>query len=146
MSPAVFFVPVEFVLTGQPIAMLADPIDPATGELLSIERGFDPVDAAVINALRTVRESGSAVESVGHKLGDAKLIKSGLDTFLREEIRLALQRLTTTNQIKLLSVEVAADPADETAIGILVTYLNVARGKEQTAYMPMNGLVGRAAA
>lgn len=143
VSPAVFFLAVNFTVTGQPIAMLADPIDPATGELLSIERGFDPTDAAFINAMRTVRESGSAVESVGQRYADAKLITPQLESFLREETRLALEPLTSTNQIRLVSVAVRTQ---DTIAKLVVVYFNIARNREQTAVLPLGSLLGKAAA
>jgi hypothetical protein len=140
ITPAVFFTPVNFVQTGEPLGMLSDPIDFATGELLSIERGFDPTDAAVFTALRTVRGSGSAVEDVGQKLQDAKLITPQLVTFFREEIRLALEHLVTAKQIRLESIDVQTQ---DTAAEITVTYWNVARGKSRTVSLPLNQLLGR---
>ena len=55
VSRASFFTPVEFVSPAKPAAVLADDIDPKTGELRSLLRGLHPVDAAVITAMRTER-------------------------------------------------------------------------------------------
>ena len=142
-TPAVFFTPVKFVVTGVPTAMVADPIDPTTGELLSIERGFDSVDAAVITALRTVRDSGSAVEDVGQRFADAKLVTPALEGFLREEARLALDHLTSTKQISLEDVTVATE--DDTA-GVFIVYRNIPADKERRAFLPLGSLMGRAVA
>jgi len=143
ITPAVFFVPVNFAVTGEPLGMLSDPIDFATGELLSIERGYDPTDAAVFTALRTVRGSGSAVEDVGHRLQDAKLVTPQLESFFREEVRLALDHLTSSNQIRIESVVVVElhDAAE-----VQITYWNVARNKERVVGLALNQLLGRAAA
>lgn len=141
VTPAVLFTPVNYRTTGVAIAMLADPIDPATGELLSIERGFDPTDAAVINALRTVRGSGSAVEDVGQRFADAKHVTPQLEAFLREEVRLALNGLTSTNQIRLESV--AIETVDDTA-NVHIVYTNIARGVERPVNLPLGSLLGRA--
>lgn len=97
---AVFFVPVN-VTDDDPIAWLADPIDPATGELLSIERGFYPIDADVIVALRTERASGSAVEDVGQQFNKAKRVDPQLPEFLRQETVLALKHLTDSGDLRL---------------------------------------------
>lgn len=142
ITPAVFFVPVKFQVTGEPLGMLSDPIDAATGELLSIERGFDPTDAAVFTALRTVRGSGSAVEDVGQRYGDAKLVVPQLKTFFREETRLALQHLVDSKQIRIESVEVLTE---DTAAEVRIIYFNVARNAERTAALPLNQLLGKAA-
>lgn len=141
VTPAVFFTPVNFVPTGEPIGMLADPVDPVTGELLSIERGFDPTDAAVITALRTVRGSGSAVEDVGHKFRDAKLITPQLESFFREEVRLALEHLTSTRQIELVRVDYVE--AGDT-VEVQVHYWNVARNEARMLPLALGQLVGRA--
>lgn len=100
-NPAsVFFVPVN-VTDDDPIAWLADPIDPATGELLSIERGFYPTDADVITALRTERASGSAVSDVGQQFNKAKRVDPQLPEFLRQETVLALKHLTDSGDLRL---------------------------------------------
>lgn len=141
ITPAVFFVPVNFTLTGEPLGMLSDPIDVATGELLSIERGFDPTDAAVFTALRTVRGSGSAVEGVGGRFGAAKLITPQLETFFREEVRLALEHLVTAKQIRIEEVTVKTEDA---AAEVLIRYTNIARNVERTVSLPLNQLLGSA--
>jgi len=139
VTPAGFFLPVKFAFSNTPIAMLADPIDPATGELLSIERGFDPVDAAVINALRTRRGSGSAVESVGQRFRDATHVTPQLASFMREEVRLALLSLSSSNQIRLESVEVVEgdDYAD-----VIIEYVNVVRGEQRSVAVALGQLLG----
>jgi hypothetical protein len=141
VTPAVFFTPVNFVATGEPIGMLADPVDFATGELLSIARGFDPTDAAVFTALRTVKASGSAVEDVGHNFRDAKLITPQLESFFREEVRLALDHLTSTKQISLERVEYV-EVGD--TVEIQVHYFNVARSQARMVPLALNQLLGRA--
>lgn len=139
VTSAVFFTPVNHRLTGVPVAILADPIDFATGELLSIERGFDPTDAAVITALRTIKGTGSAVEQVGHRFTDASHITPQLESFFREETRLALLHLTSTNQITLDEVVVVteADTAE-----VQVHYTNIARGEERAVPLPIGQLLG----
>lgn len=143
ITPAVYFLPVNFKTTGVPLGMLADPIDFATGELLSIERGFDPTDLAVITALRTVRGSGSAVEDVGQRFADAKLITPQLEAFFREEVRLALDHLTSSKQIRVESVTVVTE---NDAGEVQVEYFNIARNAQRTVALALNQLIGKAAA
>jgi hypothetical protein len=101
-----FFMPVKFT-DDDPVAWLADPIDPATGELLSIERGFYPTDSDVITALRTERASGSAVEDVGQQFRKAKRIDPQLPEFLRQETVLALKHLTESGDLRLDRIDPA---------------------------------------
>lgn len=141
-SPAGFFLPVKFEVTNTPIAILADPIDFATGELLSIERGFDPTDGAVLTALRTVRASGSAVEDVGQRFRDATHVTPDLPAFMREEVRLALLHLTSSNQIRLELVEIVTgtDFAE-----VRVHYRNLVRDEDRVISLPLGQLLGKAA-
>jgi hypothetical protein len=141
VTPAVLFTPVNFTVTGEPIGMLADPVDPVTGELLSIERGFDPTDAAVITALRTRRGSGSAVEDVGHQFASAKLITPQLESFFREEVRLALDHLTSTRQISLVRVEYLELDTD---VELQIHFFNIARNEARMLPLSLGQLLGRA--
>jgi len=121
--------------------MLADPVDFVTGELLSIERGFDATDAAVITALRTLRGSGSAVSGVGHRFREAKLVTPQLASFFREEARLALAHLTSSRQIRIDLVETFAqgDTGE-----VQVHYTNLARGEQRLVTLQLNQLLGAA--
>lgn len=141
-TPAGFFIPVLFVAPGAPTALLADPIDFETGEYLSIERGYDPTDAAVMTALRTVRASGSAVEDVGQKFREHQLVDLGLPTFFREEVSFALRHLVDSGQIRLLSVAVVT--LDDTG-EVQIHYINVARSQDRKIVAPLTQLLPRAA-
>jgi hypothetical protein len=110
-NPAdIFFLPKTFAdVAVAPIPWLADPIDPVTGQLLSIEQGFDPIDSAVIVAMRTERGSGSAVEDVGQRFRDAPRVDETLPQFLRMETQLALKHLTDAKDIAIRSVETTGE-------------------------------------
>lgn len=128
VTPAGFFVPVIHVAPDAPVAITGDAIDWTTGDYLSIARGYDATDAAVLTALGTVRGSGSAVERVGHQLRDYPRVDDGLETFFREEVAFALRHLTESNQIRLLSVTIVSDSDWAEA---RVKYFNVLRGDER---------------
>lgn len=144
VSPAGFFVPVTYAAPGEPIGILADPINPKTGEYLSIERGFDPTDAAVLTALSTVRGSGSAVLEVGQRFRDATHVTEATGTFLRQEVDLALRHLVESGQIRLERVVVLADTTADYA-EVAVYYVNLARGEERTAVLPWQAQLPEAA-
>lgn len=94
---------------GTPPGIIADPVDVETGEYLSIERTFDPTDAAVFTAIRTVRGSGSSVETVGARFADHPLVDGRLEMFFRQELEFALRPLISSGQIVLEKVEVLKD-------------------------------------
>lgn len=138
VSPAGFFVPVVHVDPDEPIAMLADPIDCETGELLSIERGFDPVDADVLFALRVERGSGSAVEDVGQQFRKATHVDPALPALLREETRLALQHLVDVGDVSFTGSTVTADDYAD----LQIRYQNVARQRESKLNLSPTQLLG----
>ncbi len=134
-------VPTSYVQPGEVAAIMADAIDVATGEYLSIERGFDPTDAAFLTAMRTVRASGSAVQSVGQRFADHKFVDDKLESFMREEVRLATKDLVDAGDLSIEKVVVTplGDGAET-----YVEWLNVARQKSQNAKLPPSLLVGAA--
>jgi hypothetical protein len=142
VSPlSAFLLDTAGVPPGAVVAMLADPIDVATGDYISIERGFDPTDAAFLTCMRTVRGSGSAVENVGQRFSDHTHVDPQLEPFMREEVRLASKDLVDAGDLELQTVMVT--PKDDSA-EIYVEWLNVARNKAQSAKLPPSLLVGAA--
>jgi hypothetical protein len=118
-NPAtIFFMPADKIDTNvEPIPFLADPIDPVTGEFLSIEQGFWPVDAQVVTAIRTQKGSGSAVADVGQNYRSAPLVDGQLENFFRQETVLALKHLTDSGDVVLNSI-VVTGAGDTGTIGI----------------------------
>ena len=100
-----FFVPTTYVSPGEPPGILADAIDPVTGEYLSISRGFDPTDAAVLSSLTIQRASGSAVSDVGQRYRDLQILDDGASQYISAETARALKPLVDSRQIKVESVE-----------------------------------------
>jgi hypothetical protein len=60
------FIPHPYTPAGAPPVILADAIDPYTGEFSSLEDSYDPADGAVVVTCRTKRGSGGAVMEIGH--------------------------------------------------------------------------------
>lgn len=142
VTPLSYFLGTAAVAPGDIVAILADAIDPQTGEYLSIERGFDPTDAAMLTAFRTKRGTGSAVENVGQRFSDAKKIDQHLDTFMSEEVRIAAKDIVDAGDATITSVQTVV--VDSTSVETYVTWENVARQKAQNARLPVGGLVGSA--
>ncbi len=137
LQPTGFFVPINYTVPGAPIGMLADPIDPKTGEYLSIERGFDPTDAAVLSALRTVRRSGSAVMLKGQRFKDITHVDDAAAGRIRSEVEVALARLIETRQIELERVDVLAEPGVDYAEAA-VYFVNLVTRQKRGALLAIN--------
>lgn len=136
--PSPFFLEQNAKDDGPP-GVLAPPIDFETGEFLSISRSFDPTDAAVFTALRTVRGSGSAVQDVGQKYSEHDHVDSSLPLFVQQETEFALRQLLESGQIG--SVVATVETVD-CAAQIKVTYENIAQRKTRTVYGRTLGIVG----
>lgn len=105
-SAVSFGAPTEFIDPAKPPAILADNIDPATGELLSILSGIHPVDAHVINALRVERGSGVSAMAHGQRFSTIRKIDDQFTRRLQDECVLALQHLIDRGDIKLPKIAV----------------------------------------
>lgn len=129
-----FFLEERFVDETKPPGILADAIDPRTGEYLSISRGFEPTDAAVLAALATKRGSGAAVETVGQRFEDIRMIDPSTPGAIRSEVDTALSRLIVDKQIALQSVVplIGSDWAEAQ-----IVYLNRAKNTRRS---PVVGL------
>lgn len=101
VTPAGFFVPETYADPAGPPAILADPIDPSTGEFLSIARSYDPTDACVIEALRVERGSGPAVLEEGNRIRDVQLATEAAPRVIEQEAQYALRRFVEDRQIRI---------------------------------------------
>jgi hypothetical protein len=142
VSPlSAFLLDTAGVPNGAVAAIMADAIDVATGEYLSIERGFDPTDAAFLTCARTVRGSGSAVESVGQNFADHPRVDPQLEPFMREEVRLMAKELVDAGDLAIQTVTVT--PLGDSA-ETYIEWKNLARDKAQSVRLPPSLLVGAA--
>jgi hypothetical protein len=110
LTPAGFFVPQTFADPSSPPGILADAIDPETGEYLSISRGIDPIDEQVLVALTLRRRSGAACMDDGNDFAGVRKVDDSARTVIDAEARRALARLATAGDIKVRKVYAVADP------------------------------------
>jgi hypothetical protein len=132
-----FWIPILYEDPGAPPGILADPIDPATGEYLSIERSFDPTDAAVLTAITTERRSGASVMTVGQRFRDLQLVTNSTPQDVRAEASLALKRLTDSGQIQ---IEQLLPVAEDDWAEVTIRYRNVPRAKTQAPQLALGRL------
>jgi hypothetical protein len=109
VSAASFGAPTEFVSPAKPPAILADNIDPATGEYLSILSGIHPVDSHVITALRTHRGSGVSVMATGQRFRDVRKVDDAFARRIQDECEIALAHLIERRDIRLEKLSVVED-------------------------------------
>lgn len=142
VSPASAFEATEAPKRPKPAGFLADPIDFEDGELLSLEHGIDPTDAWVITQLRTVRASGSAVDSVGRDFSDVTHTTERHANILRQEVLIALAPAIDSKAISNVTV---TPETDESSLEILarVHWHNNFTGKQGSEALPLNQLIAR---
>ena len=109
---------------GEPPNVLADYIDPETGDFASLVYTYDPVDAMVINALKTVRGSGAAVTSIGTKFRDIKKIDNAIQLRITTEIETALSVLLKRGDIRMDGYEFEV-LKEQQAVQITVKWKNL---------------------
>lgn len=139
LSPAGLFQPEPLPPGYDDYGFLADPIDVATGELLSIEHGFDPIDAWVITALRTKRGSGSAVLDVGRDLSAVTHISPRHESILRQELLRSLQPLIDAREIEV--AEVFIEEEGDEGYHVKLRYLHVAQQQLREFSVPLGRLL-----
>jgi hypothetical protein len=108
-----------------PTILLAPNIDPTTNDFVSVFTGMDPVDAAVINAIKIVRNSGPAVTDVGNRLSDVRKITKSTVNELKAEIRSALDLLIRKRDINYLGAIVDYNEPGQQFIQIRPRWINL---------------------
>lgn len=106
-SPLGFFVASPGAL-GDPSPLLADNIDPFTHDFASMTIGVDPIDAQVLVALVTLRNSGAAVIDVGLIITDTKIL-ADIALTIDSAVKQALSTLVASRDIQFLGVDFGDD-------------------------------------
>lgn len=112
-------------------SILADKIDPETGEYESLFEGRDPVDAQVLIAVSIARGTGAAVLATGNRFRDAKFVSERDKNVITSEARRALSGLLDRGDIEILEMSVLSRDEFDGAPGIddylelTIVYLNL---------------------
>lgn len=106
----------------EPPVIRADLLDYQTQEFASFTRGFDPIDAQVVEALWRVRGTGAAVVSDGARFNEVRKLESGVEIRYQQYVREALSRLTSGQHIRVVSIRVRQS---ENAVELVVDYTNL---------------------
>ena len=131
VSPASFFFAPTIVGPARPGAILADRIDPETGEYASVILGRHPVDAAVIDAFRLNRGTGIAVTDAGQRFRDIRKNRADYTPRqLKDEAMTVIQPFVDRGDVAV--VEVSIDTEIEYDLGALyIRYTNLRSGSTQ---------------
>lgn len=115
LAPAGLFVPQIFADPAGPAAILADAIDPKTGEYLSISRGMDPVDQQVLIAMCQRRNSGVALANDGNEFAKIRKVDESAARLIDGETRRCLAKLVARRDISVVGIYPNADPSNDWA-------------------------------
>lgn len=124
-SPASAFNLVGFARAQDPVPILADAIDPATGEYTSIEDSATIADGLVVTLMRTVRDSGAAVLGVGQRFSEIRNVDGNAPVLAESMIREALLPATTAGIVQLANVDAAQNDTDPTQVDTAFDYLDL---------------------
>ena len=125
-TPAGAFVAAPVVGVGRPPPILADAVDPTTGEIRTLFAGFHPVDGAFLDQIGVRAGSGAAVNG-GQAFEAIKKNLDDTDKRLRFEAQRIAQPFVDRGQLEItdletLSTDENGDPID--LAGVFVAYRN----------------------
>jgi hypothetical protein len=112
---------------------LADSIDPATGELVSLMTSPHPVDAAIAEAFRIRAGSGPALGLAGHRFNAIRKKGDSVEREIRDEATRIMKPFVDRGDVRfdalLTDVENASQGSDGAAA--LVRYTNLLTAEPQ---------------
>ena len=129
VSAASFWTAVPFVDPAHPLGVLADKLDPNTGELLSLIAGRDPVDAAIAYQFRLRRASGAAVLEDGQAFEAIRKNTDSAPAELRFEAERVMRPFVERGDAEIvgLIIEAGEDAGDMGAV--FLEYRNLCSGQ-----------------
>jgi hypothetical protein len=101
--------------------ILADMIDPVTGDFASLTRGRPLADAFAIEALRVQRESGASVMDVGNRFHEVRHIESNASETIDSMVREAFADGERAGVLEVVAVTVERDE-DSAQVNASVEY------------------------
>jgi hypothetical protein len=135
VTPASFFTPSVFVSAARPPAILADNIDPATGDFKSLLQRIHPVDAAIIEAFRLQRGSGAAVLDAGQTFKKIRKNNDQTPRELKDEATRVMQIFVDRGDVAIITIETDTELFHDLA-AVLIKYTNLRTGQAQRVPVP----------
>jgi hypothetical protein len=119
-----------------PPAILADLIDPLTGEYDSVLRSANLADAMVIEAVRIERGSGAAVRDLGNRFAEITHVDGSGPEVVESMARQALEPAREAGVVELVRVKVTPNAEDPSELDTVLEYrdLLAARDAENRSF------------
>lgn len=105
-----------------PPAILADRIDPATGDFESVFVGRPLADAFAIEALRVQRGTGAAVRDLGNRYRQVSHVEPASTELIESMTTEAFAAAEQAGVARLVRVAVAVDATDRSQVSATVEY------------------------
>jgi hypothetical protein len=105
-----------------PPAILADKIDPLTGDFASLFVGRSLADAFAIEALRVQRATGAAVRDLGNRFREITHVEDDAPELVESMAFEAFRDAENAGVARLVQVTVATDPGDPAQLATVVEY------------------------
>lgn len=125
VTPASAFALEQHAISEPPPAILADMIDPATGEYLSIVDSATIADGLVVHLLRTQRGSGAAVIEFGHRFRELTHVTEESPELVESMAREALRPATDAGIVAFRKVDAEVEPDDRTQLNTGIDYTDL---------------------
>jgi hypothetical protein len=125
VTPASAFSLQQHAVSEPPPAILADQIDPATGEYLSIVDSATIADGLVVHLLRTQRGSGAAVLSFGQRYRELTHVTTDSTETVESMTREALQPAADAGVVRFDQIEAEIEPRDGSQLNTGIQYTDL---------------------
>lgn len=125
ISPASAFEIIGQAESEPPPAIVADMIDPATGDFLSVVDSATIADGLVVHLMRTQRGSGAAVLEFGQRFREIRHVTSDSPELAESMVREALQPAVDAGVVRFEQIEGQVDPGDSTQINAGFEYTDL---------------------
>lgn len=116
-----------------PAAILADSIDPVTGEFTSLFVSRPLADAFAIEALRVQRGTGAAVRDLGSRLREITHVEPAAAEVIESMVQEAFTAAEQAGVARLIRVSTEVDPVDKSQVSTVIEYRDLLAPAESAA-------------
>jgi hypothetical protein len=121
-SPASAYELTAYAPQVPPPAILADKIDPLTGEFASLTLSDNLADAFLIDAVRIERGSGAAARDLGNRFREITHVDGSGPQVVESMARQALEPAREAGVVQLVRVTVTPNAEDPAELDTLIEY------------------------
>ena len=121
-APASAYELVNIAPAVAPPIILADAIDPATGDFASLTRGADLATAFAVHAVRTQHGTGSAVRDTGNRYHELTHVEENIAELVQSHTEEAFADAARAGIAELVEVTIEVDPGDPSQVNTVVDF------------------------